>query len=300
MIPFSIGGCWNFSEGLAAVMKKDKWGYIDREGYFAIPPQFTDADGFSEGLAAVEKNNKYGYIGKSGAFAITPRFDAANDFREGVATVFVGEKHHIIDKQGNTLATLADNITNVEPFSDGLAPIEIDWKYGYINHEGKVVIPPRFDFAGPFVDGLAIVETNDKWGLIDKGGNYVVPAQYDDADYFSEGVMPVLIDGQWRFVDGQGNTLTILGDKYETVNCLVEGRASVLVNHKLGAIDRNGNLIIDIRFDQLHYFSEGLAYARIGNTHGFVNPSGEFELQRPMHQRTLLDRLLGRNKNLQW
>ena len=249
-------------------MRKDKWGYIDREGYFAIPPQFTDADGFSEGLAAVEKNNKYGYINKSGAFAITPRFDAANDFREGVATVFVGEKHHIIDKQGNTLATLADNITNVEPFSDGLAPIEIDWKYGYINHEGKVVIPPRFDFAGPFVDGLAIVETNDKWGLI--------------------------------FVDGQGNTLAILSDKYETVNCLVEGRASVLVNHKLGAIDRNGNLIIDIRFDQLHYFSEGLAYARIGNTHGFVNPSGEFELQRPMHQRTLLDRLLGRNENLQW
>ena len=300
MKPFLAGACWTFSEGLAAVKQKDKWGYIDREGYFVIPPQFTDAEGFSEGLAVVEKDKKYGYIDKNGTFVIAPQFEYANSFTEGVAIVFIDGKHHIIDKQGHTLVTLADTITDVEPFSDGLATIVIDWKYGYVNHEGKVVIPLQFDFASPFVDGLAEVEIEDKCGLIDKSGNFVVPVQYDDADYFSEGVMPVHIDGQWRFVDGHGNTLAILGDKYDTVVCLVEGRASVLANHKHGAIDKSGNLVIDIRFDELGYFSEGLAYARIGKTHGFVNPSGEFELQRPVPQRTLLDRLLGRNNDLQW
>ena len=50
-------------------------------------------------------------------------------------------------------------------------------------------------------------------------------------------------------MDGHGNTLAILGDKYDTVVCLVEGRASVLANHKHGAIDKSGNLVIDIRFD---------------------------------------------------
>ena len=300
MKSFLAGACWTFSEGLAAVRQKDKWGYIDREGYFVIPPQFTDAEGFSEGLAVVEKNEKYGYIDKNGTFVIAPQFEYANSFTEGVAIVFIDGKHHIIDKQGHTLVTLADNITNVEPFSDGMATIEKDWKYGYVNHEGKVVIPPQFDYSGPFIDGLAGVEIEEKYGLIDKNGKLVVPAQYDDADYFSEGVMPVHIDGQWRFVDGQGNTLAILGDKYDTVVCLVEGRASVLANHKHGAIDKSGNLVIDIRFDELGHFSEGLAYARIGNTHGFVNPSGEFELQRPVPKRTLLDRLLGRNWNIQW
>ncbi|GAB1540022.1 WG repeat-containing protein [Scytonema sp. NUACC21] len=53
---------YNFSEGLASVMIKDKWGYINKKGEIVIHPQFTRVSKFSERLAAVCNDNKCGYI----------------------------------------------------------------------------------------------------------------------------------------------------------------------------------------------------------------------------------------------
>ena len=61
-----LGDTWAFSEGLAAVKQNDMWGFINREGRFAIQPRFHDVFGFSEGLAVVEIDKKYGYkIGRA-------------------------------------------------------------------------------------------------------------------------------------------------------------------------------------------------------------------------------------------
>ena len=69
---------------------------------------------------------------------------------------------------------------------------------------------------------------------------------------------------------------------------------------KSGAIDKAGNLIIDARFDNMHPFSEGLAYARIGDTHGFINTSGTFEIQKPVTKATLIDKLMKRGNWIRW
>jgi hypothetical protein len=46
---------YGFSEGLAAVKYKGKWGFIDRAGVFAIKPAFSSVGSFSCGLAAAVK-----------------------------------------------------------------------------------------------------------------------------------------------------------------------------------------------------------------------------------------------------
>ena len=43
-----------------------------------------------------------------------------------------------------------------------------DHKYGFINEFGKIVINPVFDSADYFSEGLAAVELNDKWGFINQ------------------------------------------------------------------------------------------------------------------------------------
>src|SRR5438552_1806245 len=77
---------WHFSDGLAAVLPDDhgKWGYIDVNGKFAIPPKFAAyPDGlvtsFSNGYAAIEVRERVGYIDKSGNFVIQPRFVRGSD-----------------------------------------------------------------------------------------------------------------------------------------------------------------------------------------------------------------------------
>ena len=51
-----------FSEGLAGVELKGKWGFIDKSGKEVVPLKYEDVTGFKEGLAAVKLNGKWGFI----------------------------------------------------------------------------------------------------------------------------------------------------------------------------------------------------------------------------------------------
>ena len=53
-------------DGIGAVRVDKQWGYITATGDFFITPRFEDADLFFEGLAAVEKNGKWGFIDREG------------------------------------------------------------------------------------------------------------------------------------------------------------------------------------------------------------------------------------------
>ena len=52
----------DFSEGVAAVQIKGKWGYINATGKLVIPAKFDNAGRFSEGLARVQVGDRWGYI----------------------------------------------------------------------------------------------------------------------------------------------------------------------------------------------------------------------------------------------
>jgi hypothetical protein len=50
-------------------------------------------------------------------------------------------------------------------------------KYGYINPQGKVIVPFKFSVAGSFREGLAAVQVDGKYGYIDEGGRWKVGHQ---------------------------------------------------------------------------------------------------------------------------
>jgi hypothetical protein len=97
-----------------------------------------------------------------------------------------------------------DNYDWVGPFSEGLAQVKSNRKYGFVNEEGEVVIPLMYDSAGPFSDGLAKVRLGDQWGFINNNGNVVVPLMYDYVDDFHDGLAKVLLIDQWGCVDTTG------------------------------------------------------------------------------------------------
>jgi hypothetical protein len=55
-----------FSDGFAAVRKKDKWGFINHLGAEIIPPQYDYVRNFSSGKVAVSKDSQWGFLGKNG------------------------------------------------------------------------------------------------------------------------------------------------------------------------------------------------------------------------------------------
>ena len=55
----------------------------------------------------------------------------------------------------------------------------------------SVMIEPKYQDASYFSEGLAAVKQNDKWGYIDETGKTIIPFEYDYAFPFSEGVAVV-------------------------------------------------------------------------------------------------------------
>ncbi|MES2904623.1 MAG: WG repeat-containing protein [Pseudomonadota bacterium] len=84
-------------------------------------------------------------------------------------------------------ARLPKRFEVAKPFSDGMAAVRIDGRYGYIDTSGRIVIEPRYEAAGPFTGDYAEVRVDGLSGAIDRSGHLVVPAQFSRMVPFADG-----------------------------------------------------------------------------------------------------------------
>lgn len=248
---FTLEGEWegakDFSEGLAAVKKDGKWGFIDTGGNVVIDLRYDSANSFSEGLAAVQNGGKWGYVDKNGTVVIPITLDATFAFSEGIAAYKSGYYFGYIDKEGNKVADAI--YTEASAFREGVACVKKENRYGYIDKNGKEItefvyglesdpsegmIPvfygdtalgtntgylktdgtPGLDFlwydAKPFAEGLAAAcdEFTKPYGYIDKTGAYVIAPAWDSAEPFSQGRALVEKERKFTFIDTTGAQIT--------------------------------------------------------------------------------------------
>lgn len=117
----------------------------------------------------VKLNNKYGFVGKDGKVLISPRFKGIETkFTEGIMTTW-GE--------------------------NGV---------GYVNDKGKEIAKPIYKCSGAFKDGMAPVFNGKKWGFLDKNGKIAVPLKYDEVHDFSGDKAKVKLGGKEFYVDKKG------------------------------------------------------------------------------------------------
>lgn len=230
-----------FSEGLAVVRQRAKYGYIDKR-QLVIPLKFDAAEDFSEGLAVVAiregntpleklRNAKYGFIDKDGNVVIACQFQSAGKFKEGVAPVSSAARDFqwgYIDKTGQYV--IEAKYFTAREFSEGLAPVTIVLgKSGFIDHQGNFVIPPQYSWTYSFSEGLARVKVGEKiqhnpfkmikegkYGFIDKSGRMVIEPIFEYADDFRNGFARIYDQGpgfgadkyqgiSFGYVDKRGN-----------------------------------------------------------------------------------------------
>jgi hypothetical protein len=97
VIPAEPGLSWidRFSERL--IQRKDvmgRTGYVDRTGRFVLPGRWQFAGRFRDGLAAVMRGNKWGMIDRAGQEVIQPIWDGISLKEGGLfqALQYLGEK----------------------------------------------------------------------------------------------------------------------------------------------------------------------------------------------------------------
>ena len=188
-----------------------------------------------------------------------------------VFAIAIGATQIHIEKKYADPAGLKDSIEwAIEPtyegdwpsFTEGLAPIKDGSQYGFIDHEGKVVIPFGYKDAYNFYEGLAAVKKDRKWGYIDKKGQQIIPFLYDDALDFGDGLAPVKKGKRWVVIDKNG-TVQFKTD-YEMIYPYHEGVATVdIKNQKFSSqiynnlIDKEGHLLFHKNYIFDSNFNEG-------------------------------------------
>ncbi len=281
-----------FSEGLAAVQQNKLWGFVDKTGKVVIKPQYERVvEGFSGGVAAVKKTGgKWTYIDKAGKPKFTAAYDEVHEFKDGMAVVWkrkgAAYLGGFIDLKGKEIVKPQYAMVNV--FSEGLAPVMKNGKWGYIDKKGKVAIKPQFDGAAPFSEGLALFLQNGKYGYVNAKGKIVVKAQYTGGQPFSEGRAAVKVggtatdrSGKWGYIGTTGKLVipAQFTDQGAEIGAFKEGVA--FVQREGGSrllIDRFGRTLVDLKTNDITVgeFEGGTAIvsqlAGSGQYHFMQNP----------------------------
>jgi hypothetical protein len=174
-----------------------RYGFIDKSGKFVIKPQFLGASCFKGGLASVTTDKGYAYIDKSGRFVTQP-----------------GE--YVTRHGGNcddTWPNYAEGLHQVKRYfkASGAKTDDALTYSGYVNAQGKLVIPFAHYYADDFSDGMAQITVEadvsqeeleegkrrndatvrEKHGYIDTTGKVVVPPKFNRAEAFRWGIARV-------------------------------------------------------------------------------------------------------------
>ena len=89
-------------------------------------------------------------------------------------TTFSNSKNH----------KLQHSYDEIYEFYDGLARVQRNGMYGFINESGEEVIPCKYEYLSIFFSNeYCEVTKDDLSGLIDKTGQIIVPCKYDAVDY---------------------------------------------------------------------------------------------------------------------
>lgn len=211
----------------------------------------------------------YGVLDKNGKIVIPFNFERIHVFSENLASVGVSTRYEykrnswgigFINKQGKLV--IPSIYSDASPFKGGLSKVRITNKdgknyWGYINTTGKVVVPIIYDKVGEYLKGMVLVVLNKKIGFLDKSGNIKIPIKYDEAGYTNGGDYDINEDPIDNFKDGL---------------------LKVKINDKIGFINKNGKEIIPIKYDNVYLLNSGLIMAQIKNENRlvtfYVNRSG--------------------------
>lgn len=225
------------------VLKKNKYGYINKAGEMVVKAKYNYATDFREDRARVGKAGKYGFVDTEGNEVVPMKYLAASNYNYGYAVVKTGEdEFFFIDKDGNKMNDII--YFDAKSFNEGLAAAQNEfYKYGFIDTVGNEVIPFIYNEVSWFVEGLAAVAKNEggkvKYGYIDKEGNEVTEFIYDEAKDFQGGV------------------------------------ARVKQNDKFGLIDKFGSFIVECEYDFISEFgADGLAFSRRNGCDVYLDKEG--------------------------
>ena len=233
-------------------------------------PTYEEAWPFQDGLAWVEtERTRFWSLIDRGGNIVKDDLEAVIIFpysKEGLALAWFSKRKgeckekdfvdYIMNTQKSFLNKSGDIIApmyeEANPFSSGLAAVQKNDQYGFIDTEGKLAIPFQYDWAGGFVGDLGGVGKDGKYGFINKRGETVVDFVFDIPSmdvppYYPRHNLQAVRIGQMRgLLNERGEW--VAEPKYERLYCGEDPLIGLQKDDKVGFVNLSGDVVIDFQF----------------------------------------------------
>ncbi|MDR0997229.1 MAG: WG repeat-containing protein [Zoogloeaceae bacterium] len=236
------------SEKVGEYGRREKYGYLDRQFRWTIPPDFYDAKPFGDnGLAEV-------------------RLHPDREQSDISLKAWIDAKGRVVIPQ--------------------LAPFVQNRKIGLKDAAGKVVIPPDYTLRGFEPNGTATLSRDKKgetqWAVIDAHGKFLTDFDNHSARFWESNGL-TLLEGNPRqthtvLVGKNGATLAVAKADTDVPAAspyiVIEGK-----DEKQGLADEAAKIVLPIDYYTLGYpDAEGFIPARQNRQSGYVSLSGQWKL----------------------
>jgi hypothetical protein len=222
---------WVFSDGLAAVMKDGKVGFINVDNELVIPFQFDYSSNrwgdtgylFHDGYCVMtNKDGKFGLIDISGNWVVEPEYDELwNAHKTGNRIVVNDGKHGVLDSCGNVV--YPTEYFYIDIWEDGFV-LTKDGRKWQEDYEGNIVNPFVIDGVNCYMkypvsysnengveyalSDYAEYFVNRNSGIMNRiTGRPITPALFEDVNMISDKLFEVQ-DAEtydWYIIDVNGN-----------------------------------------------------------------------------------------------
>jgi hypothetical protein len=239
-----------YSEGIAYAHNGQgtQISYLDKKGMEVFNVAAKEGGKCVGGIIAVKgKDNKYFLINKTGKQVNAKTWDEIGDFSDGLALVKENLKWGFIDMQGNKVIDLKFDVAS--GFKNGVAIVKVNNQFFLINKKGEPINNNKYEAAGIPDNGTFPVQKDGLAGLIDSKGNSIIDFKYNSLLYMTEDRVWAAKDGKWGLLDNKGKALTEF--IYQGTYDFKDGYARVMLNDKVGVVDKAGKLIVPAEYKSL-------------------------------------------------
>jgi len=165
-----------------------------------------------------------------------------------------------------------------EAQSNSIVNFERGKRFGYLDRDEKIFIPPIYERCIKKSEGLLLVCKGGKFGFLDTNGSVKIDLVFDDGNIFSDGLASVC-DGKNYFYIKKCGTRAF-EKTFERAYDYCGGLAVVENNGQEYYIDKGGDSLFKIGFKEAYNFSEGLAGIRVDEGYTFVTRDGAFPIRK--------------------
>lgn len=244
------------------------YGWKNRSGKVLVPGTYhLPLTHYGDGIVYIaDENYQRGLMDTNGVVIVPPKYGAIGSFQEGLALVInKNEKSFYITRSGKEIHFDLDYDKSYA-VSEGLIQVVKNNRWGFMDTNGKLVIPFQFDEARAFNNGYAGVAKGNTltasgrktalWGYIDTTGKQIIGTTYTAVSS----------------VTGEGLFAVSLSDPF----------SKDVRNITWGYVDTSGKLVIPYKFNHAYAFSDGIALVCINKSNsnpgewGFITKTQAF------------------------